>query len=44
MEAHKDELKDYDTSKGTIRFSSGQSPAVRPGAEAGKDPDRERRD
>jgi uncharacterized protein YdhG (YjbR/CyaY superfamily) len=24
VEAHKDELKDYDTSKGTIRFQSGK--------------------
>jgi uncharacterized protein YdhG (YjbR/CyaY superfamily) len=37
--AHKDELKDYDTSKGTIR-SSGQAPASCPGAEAGEGADR----
>jgi uncharacterized protein YdhG (YjbR/CyaY superfamily) len=28
MEAHKDELKRYDTSKGTIRFPFGKPPAA----------------
>ena len=28
LEAYKDELKDYDTSKGTIRFSPGKLPRV----------------
>jgi hypothetical protein len=36
LEAHKDEIKDYDVSKGTITLSSGQAPAGCPGAEAGK--------
>ena len=36
---HRDELKNYDTSKGTIRFTSGQSTTGRPGAKAGKSSD-----
>ena len=36
---HKEALKDYDTSKGAIRFP-GQAPAGRPGAEASEGPNR----
>ena len=40
VEAHKDELKAYETSKGTIRFPAGQTAARRPRAEAGQGSDR----
>lgn len=37
VETHKDELKDYDTSKGTIRFPPDSPLARRTGAGAGQD-------
>ena len=40
IEAHKEELEAYDTSKGTIRFRPDQPLAGRAGAEAGEDSDR----
>jgi uncharacterized protein YdhG (YjbR/CyaY superfamily) len=42
VDAYKEELENFETSKGTIRFSAGQALACHSGSEAGEIPRRDR--